>query len=54
VAPKVSRFALLVDETNPGTVVIASGTQVAARSVGVQLQYLGVRDPSELEHAFSL
>jgi putative ABC transport system substrate-binding protein len=52
VAPKVSRFALLVDETNPGTVVIASGTQVAARSVGVQLQYLGVRDPSELEHAF--
>ena len=54
VAPKVSRFALLVDETNPGTVLIASGTQVAARSVGVQLQYLGVRDPSELEHAFSL
>ena len=52
VAPKVSRFALLVDETNPGTVLIASGTQVAARSVGVQLQYLGVRDPSELEHAF--
>ena len=52
VAPKVSRFALLVDETNPGTVLIASGTQVAARSVGVQLQYLGVRDQSELEHAF--
>jgi putative ABC transport system substrate-binding protein len=52
VAPKVSRLALLVDETNSGTVLIASGTQVAARSVGVQLQYLGVRDPSELDHAF--
>jgi putative ABC transport system substrate-binding protein len=53
VVPKVTRFALLVDETNPGTVLIARGTQVAARSAGVHLQSVGVSGPGELEHAFS-
>jgi putative ABC transport system substrate-binding protein len=53
VMPKVTRFALLVDETNPGTVLIARGTQVAARSAGVHLQSLGVRGPGELDRAFS-
>jgi len=53
VVPKVSRLALLIDETNPGTVLIVKGTQAAARSVGVQLQSLGVRDPGELDRAFS-
>jgi putative ABC transport system substrate-binding protein len=53
VVPRVSRLALLIDETNPGTVLIAKGTQAAAGSVGVQLQSLGVRDPSELDRAFS-
>jgi ABC-type uncharacterized transport system substrate-binding protein len=52
VVPKDSLIALLVDETNPGTVLIARGTQVAARSVGVQIQDLGVRDPGELDRAF--
>jgi len=32
VIPKVSLIALLIDETNPGTVLIAKGTQAAARS----------------------
>ena len=53
VVPKVSRIALLTDETNPGTVLIAKGTQAAARSASVQLQSLGVRDPGELDRAFS-
>ena len=53
VVPKVSRIALLIDETNPGTVLITKGTQAAARSTGVQLQSLGVRDPGELDRAFS-
>src|SRR5438128_5608827 len=35
VVPKVSRIALLTDETNPGTVLIAKGTQAAAHSAGV-------------------
>jgi putative ABC transport system substrate-binding protein len=53
VVPKVTRFALLVDETNPGTVLIARGTQAAARSAGVHFQSLGVRSPGELDRAFS-
>ena len=53
VVPNVSRIALLIDETNPGTVLVARETQVAARSVGVELQSLGVRGPDELDRAFS-
>ena len=53
VVPNVSRIALLIDETNPGTVLIARGAQVAARSVGMELQSLGVRGPDELDRAFS-
>jgi putative tryptophan/tyrosine transport system substrate-binding protein len=53
VVPKVSRFAVLIDETSPGSMLIARGTQVAAQSLGVQLQSLGVRGPAELDGAFS-
>jgi len=53
VVPKVTRLALLVDETNPGTVLIARGTEVAARLAGVHLQSLGVRGPGELDRVFS-
>jgi putative ABC transport system substrate-binding protein len=53
VVPKVSRFAVLIDETSPGSMLIARGTQVAAQSLGVQLQSLGVRGPEELDSAFS-
>jgi putative ABC transport system substrate-binding protein len=53
VVPRGSRFALLIDETNPGTMLIAKGTQAAAASLGVQLQSLGVRGPGELDRAFA-
>jgi len=53
VVPKGSRLALLIDESNPGTVLIAKGTQAAAASLGLQLQSLGVRDPGGLDSAFS-
>src|SRR5437016_4539498 len=53
VVPRVSRLAQLVDETNPGTVLIGKGTKAAAASVGVQLQSLAVRDPGELDRAFA-
>ncbi len=53
VVPKVSRFAVLIDETSLGSILIARGTQVAAQSLGVQLQSLGVRGPGELDRAFS-
>ena len=53
VMPKVPRLAQLVDETSAGTVLIAKGTKAAAVAMGVQLQFLGVRDPSELDQAFA-
>jgi putative ABC transport system substrate-binding protein len=53
VVPKASRLALLIDETNPGTVLIAKGTLAAAASLGLQLQSVGVRDPGGLDSAFS-
>ena len=53
VVPNLSRIAHLIDETNPGTVLIARGTQGAAQSVGVPLQSLGVRGPDELDRAFA-
>jgi len=53
VVPRVSRLAQLVDETNPGTVLIGKGTKAAAASVGVQLQSLAVRDPGELDRVFA-
>ena len=53
VVPRVSRFAVLIDETSLGSMLIARGTQVAAQSLGVQLQSLGVRGPEELDRAFS-
>jgi putative ABC transport system substrate-binding protein len=53
VVPKVSRFAVLIDETSPGSMLIARGTQVAAQSLGVQVQSLGVRGSGELDRAFS-
>jgi putative ABC transport system substrate-binding protein len=53
VVPRVARLALLIDETNPGTVLIAKGTQAAAALLGLQVQSLGVRDPGELDRAFA-
>jgi ABC-type uncharacterized transport system substrate-binding protein len=53
VVPRNARLALLIDETNPGTVRIAQGTQAAAGALGVPLQSLGVRDPGELDRAFA-
>jgi putative ABC transport system substrate-binding protein len=53
VVPRDARLALLIDETNPGTVRIAQGTQAAAGALGVPLQSLGVRDPGELERTFA-
>jgi len=50
---RVSRLALLIEETNPGTVLIAKGTQAAAASLGLHVQSLGVRDPGELDRAFA-
>src|SRR5262249_56336554 len=49
---KVPRVAVLRNPQDPGKVVEWGETQVAARTLGVPLQSLQVRDPGELQPVF--
>jgi len=51
--PGVTRVAFVWNPDNPVQAMMFSETEVAARSLGVQLQSLMVRGPSGLEGAFS-
>ncbi|MBI4610414.1 MAG: ABC transporter substrate-binding protein [Candidatus Rokubacteria bacterium] len=51
--PGLSRVAILVNLANPIQKVVLGQTEVAARSLGMQLQPVDVRDPRELESAFA-
>ncbi len=53
VAPKISRVALLSNPANPAHALAIRDVKVAARSLGVQLQLLEARGPSEIESAFA-
>jgi putative ABC transport system substrate-binding protein len=53
VAPKISRVALLGNPANAGTALQARRAQDAARGLGVRLQLLEVRGPSEIDSAFA-
>ena len=53
VLPKVSRVALLGNPANPHYALHARHAQDAARALGVRLQPLEARDPSELDKAFA-
>ncbi len=53
VAPKISRVALLSNPANPAHALALRDVKVAARSLGVQLQLLEARGPSEIESAFA-
>ena len=53
VVPRVTRIAQLVDESNPGTRLIAKSTKTAAESLGLVLQHVGVSDGGELDRAFA-
>ena len=53
VVPKVSRVALLGNPVNPYTARLVRHAQDAARALGVRLQLLEVRDPSEIDKAFA-
>jgi putative ABC transport system substrate-binding protein len=53
VAPKVSRVALLQNPSNPGHALMLPQAEGAARALGVQLQVLKARTPSEIEAAFA-
>ena len=53
VAPGITRVAALVNPTHPGSVAELREAEVAARVLGLQLQVLKVRNPLELDSAFS-
>jgi putative tryptophan/tyrosine transport system substrate-binding protein len=53
VAPAASRVAVLTNPTNGSHAAFVRQLQVAARSLGAQLQVLEVRSPDQLEDAFA-
>ena len=53
VDPKISRAALLLNPANPAHALAIRDVNVAMRSLGMQLQLVEVRGPSELESAFA-
>jgi ABC-type uncharacterized transport system substrate-binding protein len=52
IVPKLSRVGVLGDVTRPGIAQALREINVAADAFGVQLQYLEVRDPKDIEIAF--
>ena len=52
IVPKLSRVAVLGTSTDPGNAQALKETELAAQALKVQLQYLDVRDPKDIETAF--
>ena len=52
IVPKLSRVAVLGTSTNPGNAQVIKETELAARALAVNLQYLDVRGARDLETAF--
>jgi putative ABC transport system substrate-binding protein len=52
IVPRLSRVAVFGTSTDPGNAQALRETERAARALRVQLQYLDVRDPKDLETAF--
>ena len=53
IVPGLTRLAILYNSENPVSQPELESTQAAGRSLGLQLQAIGLKDPSELESAFS-
>src|SRR5262249_10550291 len=53
VVPKRQRFAVLSNPANPSHALAIDSVKAAARSLGVSLQLLEVRAPSEFDSAFA-
>jgi hypothetical protein len=51
--PKIRRVAILSNPANPGQPLSIREVNVAARSLGVQLQLLEARGPNEFDGAFA-
>ena len=52
IVPRLSRVAVLGSSTTPGNAQELRETELAARALGVQLQYLDVLSPKDIEVAF--
>jgi len=52
IVPKLSRVGVFGDVIRPGTAQALNEINIAAGAIGVQLQYLEVRGPKDLETAF--
>src|SRR5207244_5639589 len=52
IVPRLSRVAVLGNSTDPSNAQVLRETELAAGAFGVQLQYLEIRDPKDLETAF--
>ena len=52
IVPKLSRVAVFGTSTLPGNAQSVKETELAAKKLGLQLQYLGVEDPKDLDTAF--
>ena len=53
VVPKISRVAALGNPANPGTAPQLQEAKAAAQALGLQLQAVEARGPSELDRAFA-
>jgi len=52
IVPKLSRVAVFGTSTRPGSAQALKEIELAAKAFGVQLQYLDVLDPKDIETAF--
>ena len=52
IVPKLSRVAILGTSTVPGNSEALKATQLAAKTLGLKLNYLDIRDPHDVETAF--
>jgi putative ABC transport system substrate-binding protein len=53
IVPKVRRVAILSNPANQAQALEIRNVEVAARSLGMQLQFLEARDPNEFDGAFA-
>jgi putative ABC transport system substrate-binding protein len=52
IVPKLSRVAVFGTSTQPGNAQSVKETELAAKTLGLQLQYLDVVDPKDVDTAF--
>jgi putative ABC transport system substrate-binding protein len=52
IIPKLSRLAVLSDSTEPGNPKALKETEIAAKGFGVQVFYIDVQNPKDIESAF--